>query len=542
MGGARGGARGGAGLGSGFGRATAMGFRGGSDAGFLSATLELSDALHHAARQARAAEEEEEGARGVPDGEERGVARGAERGAAAPCTGAVLAIHQGIGSRGADLRFLSQYPHELEVVFPPLTRLEVLSARVSGASALVDVRPSPGLAPATLEGLLGRRRQLLEGLVRNCADEVSGALRGSVWAPMGVEWRHCQLAAVMDTPAAEWHAGDASLPVEEFVALAASLAEAQRRATSESASERLIWAREATRALPAVGLATAAAAVQCLGRVGDEEGDAAREAATRLLLDLPCEPLGIYCAQLVDHCAGATASSSNASDAVRSSAIEVLAHLKPSVVSPRVHTLVANLCGGMHCAGPEVRRQACNALVGRIEPVALLASNAGRLRPASVELLAELSEEELAMHAPALVANLLHATADVRRAALEVISSLPRATLRTISPAIASQVADADEAVRSSASDLLILLSHDSLEGSPPDSARAAGGPTTATPAARDGLWHGQLLPALTALLGHSEKGVQSAATRLLRSLGKAFLGSHAPDAARKDLKRLNLI
>ena len=58
--------------------------------------------------------------RRVPDGTEHGAARG---GAAAACAGAVLAIHQGIGCRGADLRFLSQYPHELEVVFPPETQV-----------------------------------------------------------------------------------------------------------------------------------------------------------------------------------------------------------------------------------------------------------------------------------------------------------------------------------------------------------------------------------------------------------------------------------
>ena len=39
----------------------------------------------------------------------------------------VLEMGQGMIDRGADIGFLSQYPHEAEVLFPPLTMLRVVS-------------------------------------------------------------------------------------------------------------------------------------------------------------------------------------------------------------------------------------------------------------------------------------------------------------------------------------------------------------------------------------------------------------------------------
>ena len=53
--------------------------------------------------------------------------------------------------RGADLRWLSQYPHEAEILFPPLTGLEVQSTRVDEGHVVAELRLSVNLTNRTLE-------------------------------------------------------------------------------------------------------------------------------------------------------------------------------------------------------------------------------------------------------------------------------------------------------------------------------------------------------------------------------------------------------
>ena len=61
---------------------------------------------------------------------ERSVAMGyAATGGGATC-GLVFEIQQGMVDRGADLSWLSQYPHEKEILFAPLTGIEVQQTRV----------------------------------------------------------------------------------------------------------------------------------------------------------------------------------------------------------------------------------------------------------------------------------------------------------------------------------------------------------------------------------------------------------------------------
>ena len=47
----------------------------------------------------------------------------------------------GMVDRGADISWLSQYPHEKEILFAPLTGLEVQGSRVDG-SVLTLIRPN----------------------------------------------------------------------------------------------------------------------------------------------------------------------------------------------------------------------------------------------------------------------------------------------------------------------------------------------------------------------------------------------------------------
>ena len=63
-------------------------------------------------------------------------------------------MQQGMVDRGAEMEWLSQYPHEKEVLFPPLTGLEALSTEVDGASLLVLTRLSLNMASLTLEQVI----------------------------------------------------------------------------------------------------------------------------------------------------------------------------------------------------------------------------------------------------------------------------------------------------------------------------------------------------------------------------------------------------
>ena len=44
--------------------------------------------------------------------------------------GAIFEVQMGMVDRGADLAWLSQYPHEREILFAPLCGLEVQTTRV----------------------------------------------------------------------------------------------------------------------------------------------------------------------------------------------------------------------------------------------------------------------------------------------------------------------------------------------------------------------------------------------------------------------------
>jgi len=96
------------------------GVRGGVEFGFLSATTDRAVAMQYAASSA---------------------------------SGIVYEIQQAMGDRGADLSWLSMYPYEAEVCFPPVLGLEVMTnadglpaKRVEGSVVVIELRPSVAVA------------------------------------------------------------------------------------------------------------------------------------------------------------------------------------------------------------------------------------------------------------------------------------------------------------------------------------------------------------------------------------------------------------
>jgi hypothetical protein len=115
-------------------------FRGGVEYGFLSTTLDKEVALQYA----------------------RG---GDNSGKRNKTPGLLFEIRMGMVDRGALLSWLSQYPKEEEILFPPLTGLEVLGEFIDGATLCTRMRANINLQSKTIEELLAvRKRHFMEML------------------------------------------------------------------------------------------------------------------------------------------------------------------------------------------------------------------------------------------------------------------------------------------------------------------------------------------------------------------------------------------
>ena len=77
----------------------------------------------------------------------------------------IFEMQMGMVDRGADVSWLSQYPHEREVLLPPLTGLEALEHSVEGGVLVIQSRLSLNMAAHTLEQVLSRRRKMLLDMV-----------------------------------------------------------------------------------------------------------------------------------------------------------------------------------------------------------------------------------------------------------------------------------------------------------------------------------------------------------------------------------------
>ena len=99
--------------------ANEYGVRGGIDPAFMSTTLDRAVALTYAA--------------------------------SSNGPGVVFSMRQGMVDRGSDIGLLSQYPHEMEILFAPLTGLEIHSIAVDGTVLVPEIRLSVNLNAATIE-------------------------------------------------------------------------------------------------------------------------------------------------------------------------------------------------------------------------------------------------------------------------------------------------------------------------------------------------------------------------------------------------------
>jgi len=88
----------------------------------------------------------------------------------------IFEMRMGMVDRGADLEWLSQYPHEKEVLLPPLTGVEALSSDVEGNMLVIQSRFSLNLSAQTLEQVLSRRRKMLMDMANGIELDLREAL------------------------------------------------------------------------------------------------------------------------------------------------------------------------------------------------------------------------------------------------------------------------------------------------------------------------------------------------------------------------------
>ena len=91
---------------------------------------------------------------------DRGVAMGYAQGKAST----VFEARMGMTDRGAIISWLSQFAHEQEVLYPPLTALEVTDTRVEGGTLVVASKLSLNMASLTLAQLVSRRRTIVSNM------------------------------------------------------------------------------------------------------------------------------------------------------------------------------------------------------------------------------------------------------------------------------------------------------------------------------------------------------------------------------------------
>ena len=121
----------------------AQGVCGGVERAFLSATYDRSVAVHYASQT------------GKP--------------------GIVFEIQMGMIDRGCELSWISQYPHEAEVVIAPLSGFEMKQTRVEGNLLVVDVRLSINFNALTLEQVVAKMKRAHLDLVRLVQDELAAS-------------------------------------------------------------------------------------------------------------------------------------------------------------------------------------------------------------------------------------------------------------------------------------------------------------------------------------------------------------------------------
>lgn len=90
----------------------------------------------------------------------------------------IFELQLGMVDKGADLGWLSQYPHEKEICLSPLAGMEVIGTSIEGATLVLNVRLNVNMMAATIEQVMCKRFKLLRELTINTRKEIDLYLKG----------------------------------------------------------------------------------------------------------------------------------------------------------------------------------------------------------------------------------------------------------------------------------------------------------------------------------------------------------------------------
>jgi len=181
--------------------------------------------------------------------------------------GVLYEIQQGLSDRGADLCWLSQYPHEQEICFPPMTGLTVHTRngvpakRIVGAVTVVELQPSVARSGIVQD----------ESAVEELTEAVASASRQALAAATALQKeKTAARRAEKERMASERQRAEA---VAEAETLGKELRQA--KAAKAAAEAATAVARRAASALAKAGTPETAPATSGLQRAGSQKALAA---------------------------------------------------------------------------------------------------------------------------------------------------------------------------------------------------------------------------------------------------------------------------
>ena len=429
-----------------------FGVRGGVEAGFMSTTTDKTTALFYAS----------------------GGADKSKHGGPA----LVFETQMGMVDRGADVGWLSQFPNEEEILFAPLTGMEVRGSRVEGAVQVYEVTLTVNMASLTIEQVLNKRHKLVREMAGGIVLDVRSELAGiaGVDEAKQAEWVRDQLEEKVLQQAPEHLNDDAS-----FVQAVEKVLELKKMATG---GKELL---EVVKELEPAALAAHEGLLVRLTR--HSEADVRRQACLAMhklkpsagydtAAKLECcndsgvrktavETLGrLEPASLAQHGAALVARLGDSDWRVRQAAVQTLGKLDSASLAQHGAALVASLIDPYEAAWEVLTKLGAEETLAQHVAVivAKLEDSDFRVRYGAVKTLGKLDSASLAQHGAALVARLVDSNWQVRMVAWEVVTKLgAEETLARHAAVIAAKLEDSEWCVRRVAVQMLGKLDQAAL-------------------------------------------------------------------------------
>ena len=408
------------------------GVKGGIENAFMSTTVEQAVAMGYAAG----------------DGQRMGI---------------VLEMQQGMVDRGADVSSFSQYPHEREILFGPLTGIEVLGTRIDGSVLVVECTFSVNLTALTLEQVVGQRKKIINDIASLARHDIREHLanRRELQAVSLARFEQLLVDGYSEWDAEifmdvdmyqdllrqlpEWYNTEDEITKEDnFVTAVRGIQELKRRATGPALIE---WLNETSD--DTLRQARPEALAQCLEEPGQFGVSPLRDATVAALVAMGVSTLAATPGLLE----AIESRLRHPSSSTRAAAVRVLESLPPDARARYDEAIIAAWDLDLHSGNEKVCRAALEQLrrfcrsQSDVQPMAtygesiakLLADDSSSVRVEALTAFRDLGmidPSKLAPFEQRIAARLSDDVRFVRGAAIDVLVKLTPSALATHAPAI----------------------------------------------------------------------------------------------------------